>query len=1508
MASLSLRSKPGFPLALKGYRMPRTVTRSLRTGLLFLLAMLAVAMAPSAWAQTIVNLDAIVNATGDATGATFPSGKQAITVSLAAGSYDIVPIGVADGGAYDGFVACTCNPIRFWVHDFTTSEQPTPVRNGAEVGYATGVEAIAHAPTTRITLAQAGWIKVFLVDNPISDNAFGLSMRIVPVGSSGGGTGTAQASAYFSERFAASSLDAATLRDVDSAFVIASGAIRRSGLEAAQSSNRHYVTSAYANFLSLDWTYEVSVSTPVGGQDDILFIGLGEGVPSSALSNEPRNGVNLRIHRGSWTGGRVDIGIQSTGGWTSLQTLGYLSLSDAGFKARLVKSGASLAFEVIGATQTLTGTVDNLASAAPFLGAGTARLYFGNASGVYAFSNLSVTSPTPLAPAPTVTLSASPASVQAGDLTTLFWTSSDATSCTAGGSWSGTQATSGALTTAALLFSSNLFRLTCAGPGGSASASVEVLAAGGIARLPVLVDAAGLPGLDTTLGQRRVRLAPFRNGRVAVAFAQGYSVNCGLFSGCSDRPTSWHLVVDGAGAVSAPQRTWADLDTKPGINTGTTFPATGDTFGDGSNVVFALSHSGHNSLGGNFVRMDSDGNVLARLGGTGSYGADACVIGTDVILSSLWVDPVTNGMQWWTGGNTLAGTSNFGGYGYNYNASQALGCGRSLAMGGPYAIIARMMPASHVGLTLYSAPGPTWTQVGTEVRLPTASAGAWPKFQNGRMDSGDDKVVVLFRDAAADGRVNLYFGRYRITASGLQLLDATPIPIAASAAFEGLDGAVTYGGDGMFYVALYQAGTSASGQPTNTRQAVSAYRLDFDSGQLTLLAPAYEDGNWTNVAPLDYYGASANVESYSIVKSCDGALYIGGGVDSGAGRTLLKVFRLVVEPATCGGPPVLTPVVNGSANAAGWYTGAVSVSWDLDLRGFDEVSRTGCEPLSFNSDTAGSVLSCSVTTVAGTATQSVTIKRDATPPTAAFGLSPLPNGEGWNRGNVTVSFSGTDAASGVVSCSPGQVVSTEGADQSSTDGTCTDQAGHESAPVHATGINIDKTAPMVSASTVPLPNGAGWNNSPVTVAFSASDVLSGVAIDGCDLPVTLSAGGVGQSATGTCRDRAGNEGGVTRSGINIDLVSPTATAVVSPASNAANWHRSAATVAFYGTDSLSGSGIQTCTPAQVVATEGAGQVAGGRCQDAAGNQSALASATVNLDLGAPSTVIAAPANGATYVQGSLKLASYSCSDTVSGIASCTGTVLAGSAFATDTIGAKRFSVAAADVAGNQSVAWVDYTVVAPVAAYTVSPATVIFGNQGLGVSVTQTVLLASTGGVSLPITGIVLAGLDANQFSRTTTCGASVPATGSCAISVTFRPTTAGNKTASLVVSAGASAGSKTVSLSGTGVMAAYGVNPTSLGFPNTKRYASSAAQRVAVVNLGSVALPLTRIAIKTDGDGAAQFAYTTTCGASVAVGSSCGIDVVFRPTKLSLQSADLVVSVGAGAAASTVRLRGTGT
>jgi hypothetical protein len=76
-------------------------------------------------------------------------------------------------------------------------------------------------------------------------------------------------------------------------------------------------------------------------------------------------------------------------------------------------------------------------------------------------------------PPPVVTLTASPTSVAYGASSTLTWSSRDATSCTASGAWSGTQATAGSASTGALNFDST-FTLTCTGPGGSTSASVTV--------------------------------------------------------------------------------------------------------------------------------------------------------------------------------------------------------------------------------------------------------------------------------------------------------------------------------------------------------------------------------------------------------------------------------------------------------------------------------------------------------------------------------------------------------------------------------------------------------------------------------------------------------------------------------------------------------------------------------------------------------------------------------------------------------------------------------------------------------------------------------------------------------------------------------------------------------------------------------------------------------------------------------------------------------------------------
>jgi hypothetical protein len=81
--------------------------------------------------------------------------------------------------------------------------------------------------------------------------------------------------------------------------------------------------------------------------------------------------------------------------------------------------------------------------------------------------------------APTVSLSANPASVASGGSSTLTWSSTNATSCTASGGWSGAKATSGSVSTGALTASAT-YNLTCSGSSStSASASTSVTVAGG---------------------------------------------------------------------------------------------------------------------------------------------------------------------------------------------------------------------------------------------------------------------------------------------------------------------------------------------------------------------------------------------------------------------------------------------------------------------------------------------------------------------------------------------------------------------------------------------------------------------------------------------------------------------------------------------------------------------------------------------------------------------------------------------------------------------------------------------------------------------------------------------------------------------------------------------------------------------------------------------------------------------------------------------------------------------
>ena len=106
---------------------------------------------------------------------------------------------------------------------------------------------------------------------------------------------------------------------------------------------------------------------------------------------------------------------------------------------------------------------------------GTTSSYTISCSGAGGSANNSATvtvNPAPPATtAPTVSLNASPSSITKGSNITLTWSSTDASSCSASGGWSGSKATSGSESMP--LSSATTLTLTCTGAGGSVSNSVS---------------------------------------------------------------------------------------------------------------------------------------------------------------------------------------------------------------------------------------------------------------------------------------------------------------------------------------------------------------------------------------------------------------------------------------------------------------------------------------------------------------------------------------------------------------------------------------------------------------------------------------------------------------------------------------------------------------------------------------------------------------------------------------------------------------------------------------------------------------------------------------------------------------------------------------------------------------------------------------------------------------------------------------------------------------------------
>jgi uncharacterized delta-60 repeat protein len=225
----------------------------------------------------------------------------------------------------------------------------------------------------------------------------------------------------------------------------------------------------------------------------------------------------------------------------------------------------------------------------------------------------------------------------------------------------------------------------------------------------------------------------------------------------------------------------------------------------------------------------------------------------------------------------------------------------------------------------------------------------------------------------------------------------------------------TFGGDGLVATHVSLDPHGAAGPA-----AVEALR----DGRIVALGAA--DGDWVLVFYRDDGSLDTSVSGDGIVRTdfgggedalTDGLVQPDGKIVAVGSSRLpgrLELARYLGPPQLPDTtPPLITPHVSGTVGGDGWYTSNVSVSWSVSDPESPLGSETGCDATAVASDTAGLSFTCTAASAGGTASKSVTIKRDATAPTLGCSVTP---GRLWPANHklvvVTTDISVADALSG----------------------------------------------------------------------------------------------------------------------------------------------------------------------------------------------------------------------------------------------------------------------------------------------------------------------------------------------------------------------------------------------------------------------------------------------------------------------------------------------------------------
>jgi len=218
------------------------------------------------------------------------------------------------------------------------------------------------------------------------------------------------------------------------------------------------------------------------------------------------------------------------------------------------------------------------------------------------------------------------------------------------------------------------------------------------------------------------------------------------------------------------------------------------------------------------------------------------------------------------------------------------------------------------------------------------------------------------------------------------------------------------------------------------------------------------------------------------------------------------------------------------------------------------------------------------------------------------------------------------------------------------------------------------------------------------------------------------------------------------------------------------------------------------------------------------------------------------------------------------------------------------------ILGSLSSGWSNVAQVGTSANASVSPSSLLFGSVLVNTTSTpaQTVTVANaTGAGTLAISGISLTGANPGDFAITAnTCTSSLTGGSTCTITLTFRPTATGARTATLAI-ASSNPTTLIVPVSGTGIAPVISPSNNAFQFGSITVGTTTTPQTLTITNSGNANLVINGATIS--GGNASDFTISSNgCaigGIGLAPNASCTISMTFKPTAMGNRSSVLIIN-----------------